>query len=69
MKIIQYVRAFGNKKFSELPFNEVDALIFAELAYVNFDLAIGEYEFKKLKHLKIENKKKFYEGSVDSFFN
>ena len=69
MKIIQYVKAFGNKKFSELPFNEVDALIFAELAYVNFDLAIGEYEFKKLKNLKIENKKKFYEGSVDSFFN
>ena len=69
MRIIQYVRTFGNKKFSEVPFNEVDALIFAELAYINFDLSNAKIDFVKLKNLKIYDEKNFYEGSVDKSFN
>lgn len=69
MNIIQYVRAFGKKKFSDLPFNEIDALIFSELAYINFDLSIKEMDFVTLNQLVIEDKKKFYYGSVDASKN
>lgn len=31
-----YVRIFGNKTFLESPFNDVDALVLADLSYVNF---------------------------------
>lgn len=31
-----YVEKFGNKSFDEAPFNNVDALVLAELSYVNF---------------------------------
>ncbi len=31
-----YVRIFGNKTFFDKPFNDVDALILADLSYVNF---------------------------------
>ena len=66
MNLIQYVRYFANKKFSDLPFSEVDALIFSELAYINFDMYIKNMDFVKLKDLKIKDPKKFYEGSVDA---
>ncbi len=65
MNLIQYVRFFGNKKFSDLPFSEVDGLIFAELAYINFDMYIKHMDFVKLKDLKIKDEKEFYKGSVD----
>lgn len=32
-----YVDNFGNKSFNEKPFNDVDALIFSELSYINFE--------------------------------
>lgn len=69
MNITSYVRFFGNKQFKDFPFNEVDALIFSELAYINFDLSIKEMNFVKLKDLKIEDEKTFYEGSVDALHN
>ena len=69
MNIISYVRTFGNKTFSELPFNYVDGLIFSQLSYVNFYLAIPDSGFVKLKTLKESkqiNNKDFYFGSVDA---
>jgi len=66
MNIIQYVYTCGDKLFSELPFNEVDSLIFAELAYINFNLSTKDTEFVKIKDLKIDDTKAFYHGSVDA---
>ena len=66
MKLNQYVTYFGRKKFSELPFSEVDGLVFSELAYINFDMYVKEMDFIKIKDIKITNKKAFYQGSVDA---
>lgn len=66
MNIIQYVRAYGDKQFSELPFNEIDSLIFSELAYINFHLVTKDTEFVKLKNLVINDPKTFYQDSVDA---
>ncbi len=65
MNIIEYVKQYGNKSFVQHPFNDVDGLIFAELAYVNFNLAIPENKYIVLKKIKIEDEKAFYDGSVD----
>lgn len=35
--VIEYVKYYRNKSFKEVPFNEVDALIFASLSYINFN--------------------------------
>ena len=69
MNINQYIKTFGNQTFDDLPLNDVDCLIFAEMAYVNFQLVIPENHLVKLSHLKIENKKDFYRGSVDARYN
>ena len=69
MNIVQYVEKFGDKTFMQLHFNEVDALIFAELAYINFDLYIKEMDFVPIKKLVIKDTKKFYFGSVDARYN
>lgn len=65
MNINKYIKVFGDKSFKELPFNEVDGLIFAEMAYINFQLYISSTQIIKLKDLKIKDKKAFYAGSVD----
>ena len=41
MNICEYLDEYGNKTFAEQPFNEVDSLIFAELAYLNWDRFVG----------------------------
>ena len=65
MNINTYIKTFGNKSFKELPFNEVDGLIFAEMAYINFQLYISPTQLIKLKDLEIKDRKAFYTGSVD----
>lgn len=69
MNIIGFVRRFGNKTFKEMPFNEVDALIFAELSYINFDLALPNNRFHPLSKLIVKDRKSFYTGSVDAAYN
>ena len=69
MNIIGYVKKLGDKTFKELPFNEVDGLIFAELSYINFHLAIPEEKFIYLKDLVVTDRKAFYKGSVDASQN
>lgn len=36
--IFNYIKQYGNKKFLEEPFNDVDNLVFASLSYVDFDI-------------------------------
>ena len=38
---IDYCKYYGDKSFSEVPFNDVDALILAELSYLNFSEVIS----------------------------
>src|SRR5574344_632007 len=38
MNLNQYIDVFGNITFLERPFNDVDALILAQLSYINFEL-------------------------------
>lgn len=66
MNIIGYVKQYGKYKFTELPFNDIDALIFAELAYLNIHLAVKGKAFRQIKNIKITDKKEFYKASVDA---
>lgn len=36
--IIYYLKKYGNKSFDELPFNEIDSLILAQISYLNIDV-------------------------------
>lgn len=42
MSIIDYIKKYGNLDYSELPFNDVDALILSQFAYFKFDGLIPE---------------------------
>lgn len=72
MNINGYIKRFGNITMKKMPFNEVDALILSELAYVNLELLIKDNEkgivLKKIPINKLNNKA-IYEGSVDASFN
>ena len=46
MNINGYIRKYGSKTFKEMPFNDVDALILAELSYINIDMFIPEGKSK-----------------------
>ena len=35
--IISYLEKYGDKSFSEMPFNEVDALVLSQFSYLKFD--------------------------------
>ncbi len=37
MNIVDYVSLFGKKTIEELPFNEVDSLVFAQFSYTDFE--------------------------------
>ena len=47
MNINDYIDEFGDKTFEERPFNEVDSLVFAELASLNFEQFLGWTEPEK----------------------
>ena len=69
MNLVSYVKQFGHKSFSELPFNDIDGLILSQLSYVNFHLITPESGFIKLKSIKGTpqiNNQDFYYGSVDA---
>ena len=74
MNINTYLRRFGRYTLREKPFNEIDALILSELAYVNFQLvapSIDESKAKplRLKKLVVDDPLAFYRGSVDAIQN
>lgn len=42
--INDYIDEYGKKSFSEMPFNEVDALIFSQLSYVDYSAIVGKFD-------------------------
>lgn len=69
MNIVSYLRKNSQKSLAEFPFNEVDALIFAELSYINFQFicpSLNEVDKSiRFSELSIPDEKSFYFGSVD----
>jgi len=43
MNILDYIDRYAEATFEQVPFNEVDAMLFAELAYVNLENIIPSY--------------------------
>lgn len=42
--INDYIDEYGAKTFSKMPFNEVDALIFSQLSYVDYSAVVGKFD-------------------------
>lgn len=66
MNIIDYIKKNKDKTFQELPFNEIDNLIYALLPYIDFTNIVPTFKSKKvtLKEvaLKLRGKKKDFRG-------
>ena len=66
MNIIDYIKKNKDKTFKELPFNEIDDLIYALLPYIDFTNIVPAFKSKKvtLKEvaLKLRGKKKDFRG-------
>ena len=66
MNIIDYIKKNKDKTFQELPFNEIDDLIYALLPYIDFTNIVPAFKSKKvtLKEvaLKLRGKKKDFRG-------
>ncbi len=69
MNISKYVNVVANKTFDKLPFSEVDALVFSELSYINFDLLVPPDSFMEMGNLIIDDKKATYAGGFTTFQN
>lgn len=67
--IIDYAKYIKDKSFKEKPFNDVDALIFAQLAYVNFSLVAEGDSFVTFNKMGIKNERAFYMGSYNAVGN
>lgn len=66
MNIIGYIKQNKEVSYLELPFNDVDGLVFSELAYINFDLLVKDKKELKLATIKDEElTDEVFEGSVD----
>ena len=68
MNIIDYIKKNKDKTFQELPFNEIDNLIYALLPYIDFTNIVPAFKSKKvtLKEvaLKLRGKKKDFRGRL-----
>ena len=66
MNIIDYIKKNKDKTFQELPFNEIDDLIYALLPYIDFTNIVPAFKSKKvtLKEvaLKLRGKKNDFRG-------
>jgi len=66
MNIIDYIKKNKDKTFNELPFNEIDNLIYALLPYIDFTNIVPAFKSKKvtLKEvaLKLREKKNDFRG-------
>ena len=40
MHLVDYVLSVSTKTFAQMPFNEVDALVFAQIAYYDFSVFV-----------------------------
>ena len=66
MNIIDYIKKNKDKTFKELPFTEIDNLIFSLLSYLDFTNIVPAFKKNKITlkeaATKLENKKKAYRG-------
>lgn len=73
MYILDYLTKYGNKSFEELPFNELDALVFAELSYLNLEKVSPYFVDGKgslpLKSLNIKDIKSLSKDSVEAMLH
>lgn len=74
MNILSFIDKFGNLSFKEKNITIVDALIFAELSYINFDIIAPSIKEPKSKGIKIKDIpqtlfKKLCEGEFTSTKN
>lgn len=67
MNINGYIKQNRDKSYKELPFNDVDGLIFSEMSYINFDLLMGKKKVLKLNDIhRPMMTSEVFEGSVDA---
>ena len=69
ININTYVSKFGSKTFEEMPFNDVDGFILAELSMINFEYLLSKRSTMALQDIIIENYKKVIYGSPDARAN
>lgn len=69
MNILGYAKKVMDQKFDALPFSNVDALILAELSYLNFYQIIEEEDFIRFADVETDDKKSFYASSFDAVNN
>lgn len=55
MDLLGYLDKFGTKSFLDRPFNDVDALICAQLSYINFELCAPTLENNSLRPLALKD--------------
>lgn len=62
MTIKEYIRKYGNSTFEELPFTEVDALLFSELSYVDLRKI---FKYKKNEKISLQQLSEIYFKKYD----
>ena len=69
MNILDYVKHIKNETFTDEPFNAVDALIFAEMGYINFGESVKGDDLITLHKLVVDDDRAFYRGSYNAVAN
>ena len=64
MNVIDYIKLNKNRTFTELPFNEIDSVIFTQLAYIPFK----EIVTKEKKDLMEVAKEFFQKYDLETLF-
>lgn len=77
--IVTYVNYYKDKTFDEIPFNDMDALIFSQLSYVDLSKvmdssklpitieALGKLYFKEVTKDQMKNRRRLYRNTYDLF--
>lgn len=71
--LIDYIKEYGNITYKDSPFNEVDALIYSLLPYIDFNglinkpISIKEIYPKVFDKFKLKTKNKFFIENYDVF--
>lgn len=67
MNLARYLREFGDRSFREVPFSEVDALLFAQLSYLKMEGIVPGFEGRKgSSESDNENRKEAHEPNSES---
>lgn len=69
MNFVNYIKKYSDETFEKMPFNDIDALVLAQMSYINFHLDLKRNTFKKMKNFVVENPKEFFFGSFDAMNN